>query len=123
MAAVETNEREVHRAMNNGTRTPEQVAHHLGIDVDVFKKRLWKVNILNYDFIKQLSRAKCRPGKPSTVALNSLPETTWAWRCRPGKSLGNVSPSSFSAQFIPGDMSPWKRIPSDKSPGIPWFCR
>ncbi|GKF74452.1 hypothetical protein Tco_0220784, partial [Tanacetum coccineum] len=57
------------------------------------------------------------------VALNCLTETTWARRCRPGKSLGNVSPSSFSAQLIPGDMSPEKRIPSDKSPGIPRFCR
>ncbi|GJY04564.1 hypothetical protein Tco_0370504 [Tanacetum coccineum] len=32
-------------------------------------------------------------------------------------SPGNVSPSSFSARSIPGD------IPSDKSPGIPRICR
>ncbi|GKF24609.1 2-methylene-furan-3-one reductase, partial [Tanacetum coccineum] len=70
-----------------------------------------------------LSGATCRPGKPSTVALNCLTETTWARRCHPGKSLRNVSPSSFSAQLIPGDMSPGKRIPSDKSPEIPRFCR
>ncbi|GJX71972.1 hypothetical protein Tco_0309143, partial [Tanacetum coccineum] len=44
-------------------------------------------------------------------------------RYRSGKSLGNVSPSSFFAQLIPGDMSLGKRIPSDKSPGIPLFCR
>ncbi|GKB92421.1 hypothetical protein Tco_0964693 [Tanacetum coccineum] len=39
----------------------------------------------------------------------------WDWRCRPGKSLGNVSPSSFYAQLIPGDMSPGKRIPTFKT--------
>ncbi|GKD00850.1 hypothetical protein Tco_1171124 [Tanacetum coccineum] len=48
MAAVETNDREVHRAMNNGTRTLEQVAYHLGIDVDVFRKRLWKLQQGSY---------------------------------------------------------------------------
>ncbi|GKC18822.1 hypothetical protein Tco_1020972 [Tanacetum coccineum] len=47
----------------------------------------------------------------------------WAGRCRPGKSPENVSPSSFSVRLIPGDMSPGKPIPSDKSPGIPRICR
>ncbi|GKB54661.1 hypothetical protein Tco_0905414 [Tanacetum coccineum] len=37
-------------------------------------------------------------------------------------SPGNVSPSSFSVQHFPGDMSPGKGIPSDKSPGIPLIC-
>ncbi|GKE97866.1 hypothetical protein Tco_0021217 [Tanacetum coccineum] len=70
-----------------------------------------------------ISRATCRPGKPSTVANICLTETVWAPRCRPGKSPGNVSPSSFSARHIPGDKSPGKPIPSDKSPGIPRICR
>ncbi|GJZ70845.1 kinase-like domain, phloem protein 2-like protein, partial [Tanacetum coccineum] len=63
------------------------------------------------------------PGKTLHVALISLAETLWARQCRPGKSPGNVSPSSFSAQLFPGDMSPEKRIPSDKSPGIRLICR
>ncbi|GJU73854.1 hypothetical protein Tco_1265259 [Tanacetum coccineum] len=38
-------------------------------------------------------------------------------------SPGKVSPSSFSARPIPGEKSPGKLIPSDKSPGIPRICR
>ncbi|GKD57129.1 hypothetical protein Tco_1290516, partial [Tanacetum coccineum] len=68
------------------------------------------------------SRATCRPGKASTVALNCLTETMWARRCRPGMSLGKVSHSSFSVPLIPGDISPGKAIPSDKSPGKPRIC-
>ncbi|GKD47923.1 hypothetical protein Tco_1276899 [Tanacetum coccineum] len=34
-------------------------------------------------------------------------------------SPGKESHSSFSVPLIPGDMSPRKGIPSDKSPGIP----
>ncbi|GJW73897.1 hypothetical protein Tco_0133267 [Tanacetum coccineum] len=33
------------------------------------------------------------------------------------------SHSSYSVPLIPGDMSPGKGIPSDKSPGYPGFCR
>ncbi|GJY34274.1 hypothetical protein Tco_0418743 [Tanacetum coccineum] len=69
------------------------------------------------------SEATCRPGIPSTVALNCLTETMWARRCRPGMSPGKESHSSFSVPLIPGDMSPGERIPSDKSPGIPRICR
>ncbi|GJR56258.1 hypothetical protein Tco_1406779 [Tanacetum coccineum] len=47
----------------------------------------------------------------------------WARRCRSGKSPGNISPSSFSVQLMPGDMSPGKPIPNDKSPEIPRICR
>ncbi|GJT52287.1 hypothetical protein Tco_0978444 [Tanacetum coccineum] len=47
----------------------------------------------------------------------------WARRCRPGMSPGKESHSSFSVPLIPGDMSPGKRIPRDKSPGIPRICR
>ncbi|GJS92250.1 hypothetical protein Tco_0774886 [Tanacetum coccineum] len=36
----------------------------------------------------------------------------------PAMSPGNVSPLSFSIRLIPGDMSPGKTIPSDKSPRI-----
>ncbi|GKF60275.1 ribonuclease H-like domain-containing protein [Tanacetum coccineum] len=41
----------------------------------------------------------------------------WARRCRPGMSPGKKSHSSYSVPLIPGDMSPGKGIPSDKSPG------
>nr|GEX56971.1 hypothetical protein [Tanacetum cinerariifolium] len=37
-----------------------------------------------------VSRVTCRPGKPSTVALNCLTETMWVRRCLPGR-------------FVPGD--------------------
>nr|GEX92228.1 hypothetical protein [Tanacetum cinerariifolium] len=57
------------------------------------------------------------------MTLNCLTETLWARRCRPGMSPGKVSHSSFSVRCIPGDMSPRKPIPDDKSPGIPWNCR
>ncbi|GJW00028.1 hypothetical protein Tco_1555279 [Tanacetum coccineum] len=54
------NERETYKAMNNGTR--EQAAHHLGIDVDVFKKRLWTVNILNWWGPEETIRVHGWPG-------------------------------------------------------------
>ncbi|GKC43470.1 hypothetical protein Tco_1061192 [Tanacetum coccineum] len=70
-----------------------------------------------------LSRATCRPGKLSTVALISLTEIKWAPQCRSGKSPGKESLASFPLQFIPGDKSPGIGIPSDKSPEKAWICR
>ncbi|GJR73411.1 probable flavin-containing monooxygenase 1, partial [Tanacetum coccineum] len=57
-----------------------------------------------------VTSATCRPGIPSTVALNCLTETMWARRCRPGMSPGKESHSSFSVPLIPGDMSPGKHL-------------
>ncbi|GJZ31341.1 hypothetical protein Tco_0576388, partial [Tanacetum coccineum] len=63
------------------------------VNIDLYLAE--NASFVTSDFIKQLSRATCRPGKPSTVALNSLPETTWARRCRPGKSLRNNHSTSI----------------------------
>ncbi|GJS40670.1 phosphoinositide phospholipase C 6-like protein [Tanacetum coccineum] len=52
-----------------------------------------------------------RPGKSSTVALNSLPETMRAPPSRSGKSPGKVSLTSFPLQLISGDMSSGIGIP------------
>nr|GEW25637.1 zf-CCHC domain-containing protein/UBN2 domain-containing protein [Tanacetum cinerariifolium] len=68
-----------------------------------------------------ISRATCRPGKPSTVALNCLTETLWAQLCHSGKLSENVSPSSFSIRLIPGDMSPEKLSPVTSRPGFLGF--
>nr|GEW26438.1 hypothetical protein [Tanacetum cinerariifolium] len=43
------------------------------------------------------SLVTCRPGKPSTVALNCLTETMWARQCRPGMSTGNVAREATSS--------------------------
>ncbi|GJY59137.1 hypothetical protein Tco_0459029 [Tanacetum coccineum] len=67
---------------------------------------------------REMMRMTARMGRMRTIARRC-----WAPPCRPGKSPGNVSPSSFSARPIPGDMSPGKTIPSDKSLGIPRICR
>ncbi|GJV34573.1 hypothetical protein Tco_1394973 [Tanacetum coccineum] len=63
----------------------------------------------------KVSRATCRPGNPSTVANICLTETVWAPRCRPVKSPGKVSPSSFSARPM-GNLSP-----ATSRPGYPGF--
>nr|GEZ65884.1 hypothetical protein [Tanacetum cinerariifolium] len=41
----------------------------------------------------------------------------------PALSPGKVSHSSFSVRLFPGDMSPGKTIPGDKSPAKPRNCR
>nr|GEZ37827.1 hypothetical protein [Tanacetum cinerariifolium] len=58
------------------------------------------------------SHATCRPGKPSTVALNCLTETMLARRCRPGRYPIRVFPFDVSrATCRPGNLSPATSLP------------
>nr|GEW42019.1 hypothetical protein [Tanacetum cinerariifolium] len=61
--------------------------------------------------------ATCRPGKPSTVALNCLTETMWARCCRPG--MYPIRAFSFDvsrATCRPGNLSP-----ATNRPGFPGY--
>nr|GEZ15836.1 hypothetical protein [Tanacetum cinerariifolium] len=61
------------------------------------------------------SRATCRPGTPSTVALNCLTETIWARRCRPGRFLIRAFPFDvYRATCRPENLSP-----ATSRPGFP----
>ncbi|GKE03990.1 B3 domain-containing protein [Tanacetum coccineum] len=69
------------------------------------RKVINQASILISHFIKLLSRATCRPGKPSTVANICLTETVWAHdvaRCTDtGKSTWLVLPKNCAENFFP----------------------